>query len=298
MWKRHDTCDYYIPTGATQVPKAKIAAFDMDSTLIFSNKGEKYAISKSGWCFAYANIPEKMKELHDAGYIITIFSNRRGAPSSIKAAKDRILEMATHITVPFSVFFATKADKYRKPSIGMYELFVSIFGIKELEAAFYCGDAAGSTAKYEDNRWSDSDIGIAKAIGFQFIEPQDYFASFPRPIIKPETQVVITIGQIGSGWEVNRPYIGKAVDLNEKQSLVIIDDTYFSGAYPLPTLSEGKTPVYYVLGTHPTAAVRQQICDLLQVKNVEYYVYQKATQTADAGYIKSLQLPVVYVRCS
>ena len=63
-----------IPSQA-QKPPVKIAAFDLDDTLITAT-GSKWNRSATSWKWWDSSIPGKLKSLYDEGYLVAIFSNQ------------------------------------------------------------------------------------------------------------------------------------------------------------------------------------------------------------------------------
>ena len=272
-WNKHDSCLYKLPIthqNKGEQHNIKIAGFDMDSTLILSNCGYKYAKGRSDWIFAYPNIVEKIQQLYKDGYIIVIFSNRKGPPWSYLPAQNRVDDIEKIIQVPLYCFFATKTDNYRKPNTNMMLLFCYLLQIKSFnENSFYCGDASGYTSKIRWFQWTDVDSKFSKNCGLTYKEPQEIFDEFNSPNISENTKLIITIGQMGSGWEVNKPMIGQIVSLNEKRDLIILDDSI------VPSLNKNKECIYYVLGMHPTQDERLKIIQKFGINEtqVEYHLY-------------------------
>lgn len=300
MWQQYESCHYLLPDSHVKIEKAKIASFDLDSTLIYSNKGEKYASSTDGWIFAWENVVELLTQYHEDGWTIVIFSNRRGSPWGIKAIENRILKIRDIIKVPFYTFFAVRKDNYRKPEIGMFNLFIHLLGITQIEDGFYCGDAAGETSTFKWNTWQDSDLNFAKNTQLRFVEPQNVFKNFEVPTISPETRLIITIGQIGSGWDENMQYVGNKIQLNDDTIMVVIDDSYINNFDFSTNEENGMKYVYYVLGTHPTEQSRYNVMLFFGIYNPEYHVYFRPSYNGmnDSQYTKTLKLPNNYVRCS
>ena len=56
----------------------KIAAFDMDSTLIITKSGKRFAKNAKDWQWWHHSVPEKLKSLHKEGFKIIIITNQGG----------------------------------------------------------------------------------------------------------------------------------------------------------------------------------------------------------------------------
>lgn len=273
MWTSFETCLYRSGALPSQEGKTKIAAFDMDSTLILANNGAKYSTDVLDYVWCFPNVIERLQSLHMNGFTITIFSNRRGSPQMNKTAQKRVDDMITKIGVPLWTFFATKQDQYRKPEPGMFNLFLRL--IKNTAAldpqSFYCGDAAGPDSTLRWNRWSDIDQEYSKRINVLFVEPQNLFDKWSNPTIPPESSIIITCGQEGSGWEVYKNSLGSITPLSDGRQLIIVDDDMVFSRKPIPPgidVSKGQ-PVYMILGKH--AMVEERVA--LAKKLGPYVVY-------------------------
>lgn len=137
-----------------QCPSDKIAAFDLDGTLIGTLSGRKFASDHADWKLM-PHVKDKLKELHSSGYRIIILTNQGGLPKG-KPTKDdfkkKMNAIATELDLPLLVIAASGQDIYRKPCTGMWNHLVE----KEngeispnLSHSFYVGDAAGRSAEWK-----------------------------------------------------------------------------------------------------------------------------------------------------
>lgn len=317
-WDKHKGCLYRIPLGVTASPtgEVKIAGFDMDSTLILSSTGEKYATSTNGWVWAYPDIVEKIQDYHKKGFTIVIFSNRKGAPYAHKVVQNRVDKFAAIFKVPLWAFLSTKQDTYRKPGTGMMILFCHLIGCKKYhEDSFYCGDAAGDKvsdpkgAAHQWNKWSSADSDFATAIGLKFREPHQIFSEWPAPSIPGDVNLVITCGQIRSGWDGYEVYLGTVNKINDGRQLVIIQYSDLLVSPPqIPVVDPSQgSPIYMILGMNPKAQVRDQLRALFgssREKSIVYAYYRGASDYtyADKLFPKEVQFPdstgEKYIRCN
>jgi len=146
----------------------KIAAFDLDDTLITAIPGSKWAKSANGWKWWDVSVPTKLKQAHNEGYLIVIISNQgnislvdnpkvlRKDTISLDNFKAELTTVLRQLDLPISVYAATAQDKYRKPRIGMWQEMLDDFhlsgeGALDLHKSFYVGDAAGR-AKLDKRR--------------------------------------------------------------------------------------------------------------------------------------------------
>lgn len=164
----------------------KIAAFDLDSTLIKTRSGNVFARSADDWKWFEGNVHVTLQKLHAEGYQLVIFSNQKkisiqkemkagkADSKSLAIFKEKLTAIMTTIELPISVYAATEDDNYRKPRTGMWKEFVDdydldVVGIDKKNSLFV-GDAAG---RLKDH--SSSDLGFAANIGLPFKTPEAYF---------------------------------------------------------------------------------------------------------------------------
>ena len=152
----------------TKLEYSKIAAFDLDYTLIKPKSGKKFPIDKNDWEWLYSNIPDKLKEYYENKYTIVIFTNQK----KLKNLDDFIYKIQiieSKLSIPLNVFISLENDYYRKPCTGMYDKLLTLTNI-DMTNSFYCGDAAG-----RKNDFSDSDRLFAHNCSFKFILPENCF---------------------------------------------------------------------------------------------------------------------------
>mmetsp|Transcript_24779 Transcript_24779/g.58992 ORF Transcript_24779/g.58992 Transcript_24779/m.58992 type:complete len:327 (+) Transcript_24779:447-1427(+) len=156
----------------------KIAAFDLDGTIVATDSGRDLPVNSSDWRLYNPDVPNKMKRCLDEGFSLVIFSNQGTIKSALdgKAAsnsKNRVDQILLKIGLPVQVFFATQKDEYRKPNTGMWEFMVSHCncGLQpDLSKSFYVGDFAGRS-----NDKADSDREFARRVGIKFLTPEEFF---------------------------------------------------------------------------------------------------------------------------
>ena len=136
-----------------QVHSAKLAAFDIDNTIIQTNSGKKFATGPTDWKFMN-KVPEKLKSLNEEGFRIVFITNQlgisKGKPTK-QEFKNKSEDIASKLDIPFLMLAATDRDLYRKPCIGMWNhLLHQENGSTEVDTkhSFYVGDAAGREANW------------------------------------------------------------------------------------------------------------------------------------------------------
>ncbi|KAH9815865.1 polynucleotide kinase 3 phosphatase-domain-containing protein [Melampsora americana] len=160
-------------------PSSKIAAFDIDSTLITTKSGNTFPRDSNDWKLWNTSIPKKLKQLHSNGFTILLISNQKTNPKQSEAFEKKIPNLAKSLKVPFRIFAARKDDFFRKPRTGMWEEFIKNWNGNlepDLSHSYYVGDAAGrptrGTIKAD---FSDTDRKWALNIGISFFTPEEFF---------------------------------------------------------------------------------------------------------------------------
>ena len=190
------------PEPPQSVPR-KIAAFDLDDTVIKPVAGNKWIRSATSWQWWHACVPEKLKSLHRDGYIVVILSNQSGISlkegskilqkdsKSLSNFKDQLTSIFRQLDIPIGVYAATEQDHYRKPRTGMWKEVLEDYDLDadigvDLGGSFFVGDAAGrekKDTKYKDHACSDRDL--AANIGITFHTPEEYFLrESPQPFTR------------------------------------------------------------------------------------------------------------------
>ncbi|RLV95893.1 hypothetical protein JA1_000538 [Spathaspora sp. JA1] len=182
----------FEPTTA----KVKIAAFDLDGTLIETKSGFKFSRGPTDWKWwgKHSKVVDKLQQLIDEGYILVVFTNQGAVipqpqaksylnfinklnfiNSSLEAKTNRQLIVFASPKRPTKGFNLSTEEEHnhtRKPEIGMWEALVEFLHPLEIdmESSFFVGDAAGRPKDF-----SDSDREFAKRIGIEFKTPEDIF---------------------------------------------------------------------------------------------------------------------------
>ncbi|KAI9313286.1 polynucleotide kinase 3 phosphatase-domain-containing protein [Dichotomocladium elegans] len=150
-------------SAADQEPlaRSKVAAFDLDSTLIKTRTGRVFAKDSTDWQWWHTSIPEKLEQLYNDGFRIVILSNQNGLQNCqrIKEFKSKVEAVFGQLKVPVWLMAAMQKDRYRKPMPGMWEWLE-----KEAnegmpiahEESFFVGDAAAN-------------------VNLKFLTPEEFF---------------------------------------------------------------------------------------------------------------------------
>lgn len=152
--------------------KEKIAAFDLDGTLIKVKSGSKFPKDENDWVFFNDNVIEKLKDLNKEKYCLVIISNQAGiskGKQDINQWKNKIELILKKVNLPFKVFASIDNDVFRKPYKTLWNLLISNNEIR-IES-FYCGDACG-----RKNDFSDTDYKFSLNCDIKFYTPEELFA--------------------------------------------------------------------------------------------------------------------------
>ncbi|KAM0352335.1 hypothetical protein ACHAPU_002000 [Fusarium lateritium] len=183
--------------------RRKIAAFDLDSTLISTSSGKKHASSGTDWKWWHNSVPDKLRELYQDGYRVVILSNQAGltlhfdakykgpkgnAQKRVSEFKQKCSAVLNSLNLPTCVYAATEHDIYRKPRTGMWKEVCDDYDVSEtdldLENSIFVGDAGGRTATFSKGPngtpatakdFSCSDRNFAHNVGIKYVTPEEFF---------------------------------------------------------------------------------------------------------------------------
>ncbi|EQC36121.1 hypothetical protein SDRG_06237 [Saprolegnia diclina VS20] len=175
-------CANVATPSTTTKRRVKIAAFDMDSTLITTKSGKTFAVNDDDWKVWHESVPTKLKSLvEDDGFQLVVFSNQSGLSKgkvTEKGLKGKIEAIADMLALPLWFFLLPENDINRKPRTGAWDVMVSEFNLDvDMTNSFYCGDAAGrpkATGKAKKD-FSAGDYKFALNLGVPFWTPEQLF---------------------------------------------------------------------------------------------------------------------------
>ena len=162
----------------------KIAAFDIDYTIIKPKSGKKFGQNKDDWTFLYDEVPKKLKSLFDEGYKLVFITNQGGVEkgtTNLSDLKYKFCRVIEEIGVPVQVYILTGYNHLRKPNCAIWQLIVDKFndGVKvDLGLSLYCGDAAGRAKDWSPGKVRDfscDDRKFGTNIGVNFHTPEEFF---------------------------------------------------------------------------------------------------------------------------
>ncbi|KAI1798595.1 PNK3P-domain-containing protein [Daldinia bambusicola] len=186
--------------------RRKIAAFDMDSTLITTVSGKKFTDDPNDWKWWDPDVPSRLRKLYEEDYQVVILSNQAGltlhpdpkskAPKASSRAKvdnfkQRSSAVLAQLDLPTTIYAATGHDEFRKPRTGMWAEVCRDYGLRDdevdLASSIFVGDAGGRTAQLKDSGrgtaaakdFSCSDRNFAHNVGIAYLTPEEFFLGEP-----------------------------------------------------------------------------------------------------------------------
>ncbi|XP_047030286.1 uncharacterized protein F21D5.5 [Helicoverpa zea] len=220
IWEEIDRGELYVFTSKGVKSSHKIAAFDMDGTLIKTKSGKVHPVDTHDWQIAFPTIQQKLKEHLEQGYKLVILSNQAPIGNGrvkIEDFKKKIENIVTKLDVPFQVYIATGKGFYRKPTTGMWKVLSEQKndGLEiDMVESFYCGDAAGRVANWAPGKKKDHSMAdklMAENLNLRFYTPEQFFLGhsitnvpFSKPDFNPKELSTSTFNQnlIGKDKEI------------------------------------------------------------------------------------------------
>ncbi|KAG2732742.1 hypothetical protein G9P44_003732 [Scheffersomyces stipitis] len=185
----------------------KVAAFDLDGTLIDTKSGQRFARTADDWRFwspdskTESKVLEKLADLIKEKYLIVVFTNQGGVIANIaNKSYNNFVQRVNSVAAKLSDFingnetellvFASpkkpggkavlvstdeQFKSMRKPESGMWTELTQFLqkssGLDvDIHNSIYVGDAAGRVKDF-----SDSDAMFAKNINCTFKTPEEFF---------------------------------------------------------------------------------------------------------------------------
>lgn len=300
----HQKCLVFTSSGV--LASEKIAAYDMDNTLIKTVSGNVFPKSIDDWQLNINDIPKKLKKLFENGFKIVVFTNQAGIENKKMTAdnvRKKIAMIQQRIEVPMQFFIATGSTIYRKPRTAMWKLLEERFndGIKiDISASFYCGDAAGRPEnkvlkKKRDH--SSADRLFAMNLNLNFFTPEEHFqrannSLWTRPDFNPkalsettalleppgaqlklpEQELIILVGYPGSGKSYFCKHHLKGYEIINRDSLNSMQKCVTSIE---ACLQKGKSCV--VDNTNPDQGSRRKFVDIAKNMGIKVRCFQMNT---------------------
>ncbi|EYC42957.1 hypothetical protein Y032_0509g2721 [Ancylostoma ceylanicum] len=233
-WEGKHSENILIFTHNNCEPREKIAAFDMDGTLITTKSGKVFPVDNSDWRIIYTEVVPRLKKLYgEEEYKIVIFTNQKGiqvGKVDKNGFKRKMEAIIAKLGVPAQAFVAIGEGQYRKPCTGMWKELEEANGNVSIDISksLYVGDAAGrhKTKIRPKKDHSCADRFFASNLGVTFSTPEEFFLGkktpepwgppnfdpvtyldAKKPLLEPEDaplpsstkEVIVIVGFPGSG---------------------------------------------------------------------------------------------------
>ncbi|KAF1994252.1 PNK3P-domain-containing protein [Amniculicola lignicola CBS 123094] len=168
-----------IPGDALSAP-VKIAALDLDMTLIVAKSGRIKGEDPNDWAWWHEAVPTKLQESFREGFQLVIFTNQgrltmkdgTEAPAA-KVFRVKVESIFQALDVPITIYAACANDNWRKPRTRMWDHFIDAISPDrkvDLEASYMVGDAAGRPSDH-----TDDDRHFSINLGIRLYTPEEFF---------------------------------------------------------------------------------------------------------------------------
>lgn len=151
---------YYL-WSKTEPGCGKVAAFDIDHTVIVTKSGKSFATNAQDWKWFDKCVPGKLKELHESGHRVLFVTNQAGIEKGkvkFGELKSKFETMIRELDIPVFIMVSTGETHYRKPATEMWTFFEKNCnkGVAvNLSESFFVGDAAGRPKNWAPGRSKD-----------------------------------------------------------------------------------------------------------------------------------------------
>ncbi|KAF9134311.1 hypothetical protein BGW39_007480 [Mortierella sp. 14UC] len=184
VWKTHGTS---FIVGEAFCPKAgsKVAAFDLDSTLIKVNGKHKWPKNADDWVWWAAGVPAHLQKLADEGLTLVVITNQGGLDGNANKQKEMKLKfekICARLNLPMWILISMQKDHNRKPMTGLWHWLELRFLEDDVEIdtleSYYVGDAAGRESGWKVGAIKDfnnTDRKFADSLGITFHTPEHFF---------------------------------------------------------------------------------------------------------------------------
>ncbi len=178
--------------------EVEMIGIDMDSTIIVTKSGKKYAIDFDDWKFYDNDVPKILHDNYNNGKYLVIISNQGGIKNDdmIEKLQNKVDKIIAAIGVPIDFICSFKHNIYRKPIPGMWDLICQLRNLRintndsnylklNINKSLFIGDAANRPANAKSNRpskdFSDTDLKFALNINVPFTTPESFFKKSTCP---------------------------------------------------------------------------------------------------------------------
>lgn len=195
-WHSYNKGQMYVFTTADCLAEKKIAAYDMDGTLIKTKSGKAFATSIDDWEQAFGSVKSRLRKESADKFKIVVFTNQGGlatGKTTMPNLRKKIENIVKFFGVPMQVFIATDVSQFRKPLTMMWDALSDIMNngiVIDKSKSFFVGDAAGRPEDKKMKRKKDHscvDRLFALNLNLPFSTPEEHFLGYAKqPWKKPE----------------------------------------------------------------------------------------------------------------
>lgn len=183
-WQTYNKKQLIVYTSDGCKASNKIAAYDMDGTLITTKSGRVFPTSANDWKIAFGSVKSTLRTKIAENYKLVIFTNQAGFTNGKTTFDDfhkKIENIVKEIGVPMQVFIATGDTMFRKPLTNMWRALIDHLNDDvpiDRSKSFFVGDAAGrpeNKALKKKKDHSDADRLFALNLQLPFFTPEEHF---------------------------------------------------------------------------------------------------------------------------
>ncbi|KAF9958999.1 hypothetical protein BGZ72_010439 [Mortierella alpina] len=170
---------------------SKVAAFDLDQTLIKVNGKHKWPKNADDWVWWAPGVPAHLKEVAEKGYALVVITNQNGLDGNVKKQQEMRLKfekICGQLKLPMWILISMQKDHNRKPMTGLWHWLETRFiadGIEiDRNESYYVGDAAGRHDGWKVGAIKDfnnTDRKFAASLDIEFHTPEHFFLDQPCP---------------------------------------------------------------------------------------------------------------------
>jgi len=229
------TADYTVMAfEMSAYKKGRIAAYDMDGTLIETKSGAKFPKGPDDWKWR-VGVKEKLAEVYQTHDVVIITNQKK---MSAKDVENKALALVDDLKLPL-VFIAGHANEfYRKPHTGLWEV---VSGGVDKGESFYVGDMK-TDALFASNvgidfHWANPYFGLPGGVLELGAHPLEGIVASPAKKYKRHEgkHLVVLVGPAASGKSsISRGFEGYVLvnrDMQKTDAKMkkIFDDALASG---------------------------------------------------------------------
>lgn len=188
-WESYNDGQLLVYTSPNCKPSEKIAAYDMDGTLIKTLSGKVFPTGIDDWKLAFGTVTTMLKLKYADGFKIVILTNQAGVTSGktkVPDIKKKIENIIKALGIPVQAFIATGDNCFRKPLTGMWQALCDHKNedvTVDINQSYFVGDAAGRPGNKAMKTKKDHSLVdrlMAMNLNLEFFTPEEHFLKVKR----------------------------------------------------------------------------------------------------------------------